>query len=593
MSGLAAALSVSIAGAVAGTPPAASAQPAATGSKSGPVTGHISGHMSGQHSGHHAAASTAASTTEPQPTPKPTPEGYVDPAGPRPYYVAPTTLRPRQPAAGQRLSQTATDMPSVSPGSWRVEDQLDRIVHIMELPTFQAGTDPMLACRGSGNLPASGPGGVAPRFVCFRYDRLTHSKVEIPLPDDWFCMDAIPDADGNMRTTGGTGAYPAQNTQVANTWAGTKSSYIYHHADGHIERLGDMNAARWYPTMFANQDDDMYVMGGIHNGGAPKTWEVMRHGTKTWQVLPGIAQAMWSYSDLQLIGADTFAYNGAAGSANKISPYIIDMRTMRRTVTPGLRDVGVRRAASALLTYPGQNERVMVFGGVNGAGTTATDHVDMIDYSTWPTRVPSFVPRASLPLPMTFVNVVNLPNGQIFATGGSKVWRSGDVLWAGFYDQDADRWTMVTPPTIGRDYHTTVKVNLDGTVSVLGGNPTGKVFHSEIETYSPWYTEHPRPELDTTTLSREMTIGGTYPLGVKLPEGATLGDITLDHQRALTHGASDPVQGMFQVPFTVAADGSVSLTVPSSDALTAGMYKLTAVTADGVPSVSVWVHLNR
>ena len=123
------------------------------------------------------------------------------------------------------------------------------------------------------------------------------------------------------------------------------------------------------------------------------------------------------------------------------------------------------------MTYPAQQERVLVAGGSNPTGTTTTDAVDMIDYSVWPNQVPSFVPRAPLPTPMMFVLMVNLLNGQIFATGGSQVWRSGDVLWAGFYDPETDEWTMVTPPSVGRDYHSSIRTNLDGSVSVLRRQP--------------------------------------------------------------------------------------------------------------------------
>jgi hypothetical protein len=279
------------------------------------------------------------------------------------------------------------------------------------------------------------------------------------------------------------------------------------------------------------------------------------------------------------------------------TPFVVDMRTLKRVKTPGLRDTTSRRTAAALLTYPAQNERVMVIGGFTADGTAATDKVDRIDYSRFPGTVPSFVPRAALPHRMGFVNVVNLPNGQVFATGGSRIWRSGDVLWAGFYDVASDKWTIVTPPTVGRNYHSTVRVNLDGTVSVFGGNPTTSVFRSEVETYRPWYMDQPRPSVDVRGLlvngQPELRAGSTYTLPVTLPADATLGDVTLDHQRAVTHTASDSSQAMFRLGSAVGANGTVSVTVPANETLTTGMYKLSVVTADGVPSRSVWVHVSR
>ena len=543
--------------------------------------------------------------------PKPTPKGYVDESGPRPFYLEPVIVKPKKKqetdgSASATQSQDVTvttttppaEMPALHPGSWSVEANLDRVAHLIELPSFTPGTDPMLACRGSGNLVSNGAGTPGQRFVCFRYDHASRSSVEVPLPDDWFCMDAVPDEHGHVRTAGGTGAYPKANTEVSNTWAGTRSSYLYHWNTGHTDKLGDMAAARWYPALFNDVDGDTYVNGGQHNGVQQGSWEVMRQGTTTWQPVPGLSLKMKSYSDMQLIGQETFAFTGSSGSAmGTTTPFIIDMRTLRRTKTPGLRDTTYRRTAAALLTYPAQNEGVLVLGGFNAAGTAATAKVDRIDYSRFPGTVPAFVPRAPLPYPMGFVNVVNLPNGQVFATGGSRVWRSGDVLWAGFYDVASDKWTAVTPPTVGRNYHTTVRVNLDGTVSVFGGNPTATVFRSEVETYRPWYMDQPRPSVDVNSVTvdgqPELRAGSTYSLPVTVPDGATIGDVTLDHQRALTHTASDSAQAMFQLHPTVGADGTISVTVPENETLTKGMYKLSVVTTDGVPSPSVWVHVSR
>ena len=543
--------------------------------------------------------------------PLPTPPGYVDEAGPRPFYLPPITLRPGRgqgpggapnPADAQDRAVAASappaEMPALHPGSWSVEANLNRVAHLLELPTFRAGADPVLACRGSGNLPSNGPGTPGQRSVCFRYDHVLRSSVEVPLPDDWFCMDAVPDAQGRLKTAGGTGAYPEANTEVAKTWGGTRSSYRYRWDTGTIDKLGDMAVARWYPSLFNDVDGDTYVAGGQHNGVQQASWEVMRQGTTTWQPVSGLSLKMRSYSDMQLIGQETFAFTGSSGSAmGATTPFVIDMRTKTRTKTPGLRDTTSRRAAAALLTYPAQSEKVMVLGGFTADGTAATEKVDQIVYSRFPGTVPSFSPRAPLPRPMGFVNVVNLPNGQLFATGGSRVWRSGDVLWAGFYDAASNRWTVVTPPTVGRDYHTTVRVNLDGTVSVFGGNPTANVFHSEVETYRPWYMDQPRPSVDVRGLAvggqPELRAGTTYRLPVTVPDGATIGDVTLDRQRALTHTASDPSQAMFQLRPTVGADGTVSVTVPTHETLTSGMYKLSVVTTDGVPSPSVWVHVTR
>lgn len=473
-----------------------------------------------------------------------------------------------------------------TPGSWYVERNIERVIHQMDLPTTTPGSDTYLACAGSGNLEERGPGGPDERFDCFRIDRASAAQPQILLPDDWFCISAVHDSDGNIVTAGGTSSYPDRN---GGYWGGSKQSYRYERASGDLVRLEDMDVERWYPNNAKDQNNNIYVYGGQSDGKQQSLWEVMADGGSTWKPVPGLTTKMASYADLQLIAKDTFAYTGALGGVAPIRPFMLNMKSNKQTSISGLRDPDKRKGASALLTYPAQDETVMVLGGAGAGRTVTTDAVDMIDYSGWPGSVPSFVPRAPLPEPMTTVLAVNLPNGQMFATGGSRVWRSGDVLWAGFYDPTANDWTMVAPPTVGRDYHGSIRTNLDGSVSVFGGNPSKYVFRSQVETYEPWYMDVPRPSIAAGTLSRQMAKGSAYVVKSSMPAGTDIGYYTLDAARASTHASSDPEQAMFELPFVKTGPGRARVTIPNNAMLTPGWYKLTVVTNTDVPSESLWV----
>ena len=523
---------------------------------------------------------------------KPAPRRYFNESGPAPITLPTIKLKRSKPASrNARLSGEQIN----ALGSWSVERSIERVVHVFDLPT-SATSDAYLACAGSGNLPEWGYGGAQQHFDCYRVDRLTNTAVKVPLPDDWFCGAALHDHNGDVVTTGGTTAYPVTNTEVPNTYGGSKQTYRYRSASDVIDRLGDMSVGRWYPNVFKNQVNDIFVHGGQHNGVQQPAWEVMRHGSTQWQTLP-YSRPMLSYADMELIEPDTFAYTGAMGGPSGKSPFIINMKTFQVTNTLGLRDLTLRREAAALLLYPAQSERVIVAGGGSKDGLVATDKVDMIDYSGWPLKRPAFVPRAPLPVPLFSPKVVNLPNGQVFATGGSRVWRSGDVLWAGLYDPQANTWRLVRPPVYGRDYHSNVWVNTDGTVSVSGGNPKKYVFQAKIETYRPWYMDVPRPTIDLASLPTvpdgealpNLAKGSTYRIGVTMPGDAVAGYFTLDGARASTHVSSDPGQAMFNVPFTSNGDGTVNITVPTHVKLVPGAYKLTVVTDEKVPSTSLWV----
>ena len=108
----------------------------------------------------------------------------------------------------------------------------------------------------------------------------------------------------------------------------------------------------------------------------------------------------------------------------------------------------MRKAAASVLLYPAQDKKVLVIGGVGGTTGPAIRDVDLIDYSVYPQRVPSFVPKAPLPQGMMLVLTTLLPNGQLFATGGNTTWRGTSVLWAAIYDPVDDAWIRVaTPPS--------------------------------------------------------------------------------------------------------------------------------------------------
>lgn len=479
-------------------------------------------------------------------------------------------------SAGGALA-AAADVPS--PGSWRLGVKVERVVHTFDLP----GTDDeLLLCAGSGNSEAWA---TERKFVCYRYDRDADTYSTFRTPTDWFCNAAVHMHDGKLLVASGTAidGYPGLN---GGEWAGAAESYTYAPATGAVSRIGNVIPA-WYPGLLEDQDGGIYKHGGVHNGAGVSAWEYLPKGQTAWQ------RVSWSwmtrtYSDIRLIGPRLAAYTGASSgpSASRL-PAVLNLATGRRTVTPGLRLPGSRKSAASVQLFPAQAERVLVIGGVK-VGEPAIRYVDQIDYSGWPQKVPSFVPRAPLPQGTTLLLATLLPNGQLFVTGGTTEWLRGPVKWAAIYDQDEDAWIRVASPTINRNYHSSIMTDLDGRVSTFGGNPAGS-FEDDEEIYSPWYVDRPRPALHSTPGT--MAYGGSYPVDVTLPAGTTLGYFTLDRARADTH-TYVPNQTMVELPFTTDAAGNVTVRVPTDRALLPpGYYKLAANTTQAVPSRQVWVRI--
>ena len=452
--------------------------------------------------------------------------------------------------------------------------------HTFDLP----GTDDeILLCAGSGNSIAWA---TERKFVCYRYDRDTGTYSTFRTPTDWFCNAAVHMHDGKLLVASGTaiGGYPQQN---GGRWGGTAESYTYAPTTGAVTRIGNVIPA-WYPGLLEDQDGGIYKHGGIHNGTAVKAWEYLPRGETSWRRVSW-GYTTQTYSDIRLIGPRLAAYTGASSgpNANRL-PAVLDLATGRRTTTPGLRLPGSRKSAASVLLFPAQQEKVLVIGGVK-TGESAIPFVDEIDYSVSPQRVPSFVPRASLPQGTTLLLATLLPNGQLFVTGGTATWRQGPIRWAAIYDPDDDAWIQVASPTINRNYHSAIMTDLDGRVSTFGGNPSAKVFEDDEEIYSPWYVDRPRPVLGSAPSA--MTYGSSHQVDVTLPPGTTLGYFTLDRARADTH-VYVPNQTMVDLPFTTDAAGNVTVQVPSDRALLPpGYYKLAANTTDAVPSRQVWVRI--
>jgi len=537
----------------------------------------------------HDRVGTKAEWVREKPLPKP--KGYVNEFGPAVVHLPTVEI----PAEG-RAELAAMAVPSV--GTWVNGPRIRRVVHVFDLPQTMT-SDTYLASAGSGNYPAYGTGGAQQRYFGSIYDRTTRTLTPVKLSFDMFCATAVHDENGDIILAGGTGAYPATNKEVSGTWGGLDNSYRYDVSSNRFIRLGRMHYKRWYPEFFKDQVSSIHVHGGQHNGVQIARWEKLARGATTWQVISGLSLAMNSYAAMELIAPNVFAFTGVKSSITSLNkpPFIINMKTKRRTTTTGLRDPNVRRSAAALSLFPAQDEEVLVVGGGAASGTTGTTLVDLIDYSVWPTSLPRFVPRASLQLPTVFPNMVNLPNGQPFLAGGSRAWRTGDILQAAIYDPERDNWTWVAPHKYGRDYHSAMHVNLDGSVSLFGGNPSGNKFQSQVEEYRPWYMDgRPRPALGLQSLRAFIPTGDTLPalrkggrvtIDVTVPGGSSIGRFTLDGARASTHVSSDAGQMMFDLPFTQAG-GHYTITIPNHYKLTPGAYKLTAVTADDVPSVSVW-----
>jgi hypothetical protein len=454
-------------------------------------------------------------------------------------------------------------------GSWTQPFSVAGVMHGWQMPGGM-----VYSCSGSENTRNLHLQG---KNTCRLFNPMTGSLTSSITPTDMFCAVGAHDATGAVVSVGGTDAYLKDNN---NKWAGSAAAYRI--TTSTRTRLSDMSLRRWYPSATLDQNGRILVSGGSDNNVFNSVVESLAPGGSTFtrEALPW--KGMF-YPDLRLIGPDRYAFAGSSASNSAPAPAIISFANRTITQTPGLRSVTKRNQSAGLLAYPAQNGRVFVFGGGTSNGDPAINLVDMIDYRQ---ASPKFVPKANMPVGVMFVLATVLPNGQMFVTGGTSRWRNGSVLWAAFYDPDTDLWTPLATPTVGRNYHSVIVTNLDGTVNIYGGNPSGSV-ENRVERYSPWYMSVPRPTLSSATAT--MGYGASYPVAVTVPAGTSLGYITLSSLQTQTH-SSDPNFRVVDLPYHLDESGSVIVDVPAdSSVLPPGVYRMAANTTDKIPSPQIEV----
>lgn len=531
--------------------------------------------------GHDHLAMQEAEAENPSPEPHTTlPDSYVEPTG-----AAARTLASDPTAGGS--TPFAVSSSTIGP-------TFDRQVHLFELP----GTNKILSCAGSGNSVARSRAG---DFTCQVMSWSDRRRTTIDLPDDWFCAVGVFDRFGKLYVPGGTaaGGYPRDN---GGAWGGSATTYRFDPRTNEIERLGDMVEPRWYNNVVRNPfEEAFYTFGGTHDGSFSETWERMEPSVSTEWSLMSWRHRDYSYGDYKVIDEHHLAYTGASASNAALAPYVLDLRDGSGTETPGLREPLLRNGSASLLAYPAQAKKAYLFGGgTTAAGVEATGLVDMVDYAALPDGVPHYVPRATMPAAVMFVLATNLPNGQIFVTGGTRQWRTGEVHWAGLYTPARDEWTLLPPPAVGRNYHSAIYTRRDGRPVTFSGNPAGGAFESRSEIFTPWYKKRPQPTI--TASPSLMRLGRAYTVRTDFPQGTRLGKVTLETPRTTTHSASDPNYGLYRLP-AERVTGGVRVRVPDDMSVPTGWFKLSvvtggAVTREGasgmVPSAkSVWVRLAR
>ena len=389
---------------------------------------------------------------------------------------------------------------------------------------------------------------------------------------------------------------------------------------------GDMAYFRWYPTLVTMGDEPgrvLVVSGDDTSGTDVRQMEMYMETSDRFELVWGPAgvndtSAEHSfpqiYPGLNLLpGGEVFytptgwhsgGCSGAADFAAAKPSGFFEFQSTSPPVKASWTNIGTQDAAAedaidrvkgmAVLlvqpTYP--FVQVMVVGG--GKDPESATTFQMINLST---MLPKWGPPVTLPdgLARVNVNLVALPNGSVFVSGGRPLVgmpANGGACW--IYEPVAMTWQECDAVANRRGYHSVAVLLPDGRVAPAGNEcPSDTTY----EVFSPPYlfasdgSLAARPEI--TNLPAQVHHGHDFT--IQTPSPSTIGKVVLVRPMAVTH-QTDSEQRVIQLTFVTTGPTELTATAPNGwhpHALAPrGWYMVFLVDQQGVPSVGKFMHLH-
>lgn len=450
--------------------------------------------------------------------------------------------------------------------------------------------------------------------------------------DSLFCAGHSFLSDGRLLVVGGggDGTGPRHNHGWIFDPAPGVESWTRTAGDG-TPGNGDMAYYRWYPTLVTMGDEPgrvLVVSGDDTSGNDVGQMEVYMETSDRFEKVwgpggpggPGIPDDRSAdhsfpqiYPSMHLLPGGEVFYTptgwhsgGCSGAADfpaaKPSGFY-EFQSTSPPVKASWTDIGTQDAAAegaidrvkgmAVLlvqpTYP--FVQVMVVGG--GKDPESATTFQMINLST---LVPKWGPPVTLPdgLARVNVNLVALPNGTVFVSGGRPLAgtpANGGACW--IYDPVWMTWQECDAVANKRGYHSVAVLLPDGRVATAGNecpaDTTYEVF-SPPYLFTPDGSLAPRPQI--TSLPAQVHHGHEFT--IQTPS-TTVAKVVLVPPMAVTH-QTDSQQRVIQLTFRTTGPTELTATAPDGwhpHALAPrGWYMVFLVDHQGVPSVGQFMHLH-
>ncbi len=308
------------------------------------------------------------------------------------------------------------------------------------------------------------------------FDPQTGISTQVPdAKADLFCAGQAVLADGRVLVVGGTST--SGGIGVNNITA----------FDWHTERwseLAPMKNRRWYATGTTLSDGKVLVTSGDDKeaGDIVKVPELYSPDSNTWQSLTSATNNIPVYPFIYQLPDGRVAWLGASEGATQSQ--VLDLSTNQWSPI----DSRVIDGGSIANYAPGKFIKAgsAADDGFSGNSLKTAYTLNMNSPgATWQ-------PTSNMNFARSFLNLTNLPDGSVLATGGgtdkSGFIDSNGVLQAEDWNPSSGNWTTYAPMSAPRLYHSVAVLLPDGRVYVAGGGgDPGVTDQRSAQIFSPPY----------------------------------------------------------------------------------------------------------
>ncbi|HEY1285351.1 MAG TPA: galactose oxidase-like domain-containing protein [Solirubrobacterales bacterium] len=396
------------------------------------------------------------------------------------------------------------------------------------------------------------------------------------LPDaaaDLFCAGQAVLADGRVLIVGGT---------ATDGGLGVKDLTAFNWQIGTWGVLAPMHFARWYATGTTLSDGKVLATSGDDKNSSDvvPVPELYSPDTNSWQSLTAASHSMPVYPFIYQLPDGRIAHLG--GSEVPTASEVLDLSTNQWTTI----DSRVIDGGSIANYAPGRFIK---------AGSAADDGFSGNSLKTAYTlnmnvAGAKWEPTSDMAFRRSFLNLTNLPDGTVLATGGgtdkSGFVDANAVLQAEDWNPSSGAWTTYAAMTAPRLYHSVAVLLPDGRVYVAGGGgDPGVTDQQSAQIFSPPYMfKGPRPTISSAPAT--VKYGSTAFVGT--PDAASISRVSLIRTGSVTH-AFDQNARATSLSFSQ-APGGLEVSLPSNrNDIPPGYYMLFIVNGQGVPSVASFV----